>query len=208
MDDVAGFEEFEVDIPAESWELIERLRESEILAPDRNDIDSLRKYREFWKSVVSGTTQFFHEGVEVTPKRQKTGDRKAMRALMKEIASLHASLYVRGSGAPFSCEIWIWGAEAEEPGRVRFFDGPAWSGERLLNSGTPPLDGRRIAEHLLDYPRTAENISPWMGDLLERDGWTKKVPVYIPELNVVEYEGEHWDVTDTGTDLSTRRPAG
>lgn len=107
-------EDFDVNVPASTWELMAQLRCSEVLASDRADIDSLRKYREFWKSVVSGTTQFFHEGVEVAPKRQKTGDRRAMRSLMKEVSALHSSLYVPGSGTPFSCEIWIVGAE-EKP---------------------------------------------------------------------------------------------
>ena len=90
----------------------------------------------------------------------------------------------------------------DHPGRLDVFD------EELLDRapdghwypGAHPSGAATWARQLLYYPRTVDNIPPWMWDIFRAEGVTP--PVYNPQFNSVDWKNRRRPVTDRGTDFS------
>ncbi|MFI2563779.1 hypothetical protein [Paenarthrobacter sp. NPDC018779] len=66
--------------------------------------------------------------------------------------------------------------------------------------GGEPAVAKHWAQHLLKYPRTVDNIPPWMWDIFRAEGITP--PVYNPQFNSVDWKNRRRPVTERGTDLT------
>ncbi|MFK0004267.1 hypothetical protein [Paenarthrobacter sp. NPDC090522] len=66
--------------------------------------------------------------------------------------------------------------------------------------GAEPADASTWAQQLLAYPRTVDNIPPWMWDIFREEGVTP--PIYNPEFKSVDWKNRRRPVTDRGTDFS------
>ncbi|MFJ4028295.1 hypothetical protein ACIPWF_13050 [Paenarthrobacter sp. NPDC089989] len=66
--------------------------------------------------------------------------------------------------------------------------------------GGEPAVAKHWAQHLLYYPRTVDNIPPWMWDIFRAEGITP--PVYNPQFHSVDWKNRRRPVTERGTDLT------
>ena len=57
-----------------------------------------------------------------------------------------------------------------------------------------------LTSELVAFPRTLDNIPPWMWDVFRAKGVSP--PFYNPELKTVDWNNKRLRVTDSGTDFS------
>ncbi|MFF2844221.1 hypothetical protein [Paenarthrobacter sp. NPDC057981] len=111
----------------------------------------------------------------------------------------HVRAYTLGRGTWTTAEVHIY---PDRPGRLELFE------EELLERmpdghwypGARPSGASAWAQQLLAFPRTADNIPPWMWDIFRTEDVTP--PIYNPEFNSVDWKNRRRPVTDRGTDFT------
>ena len=127
------------------------------------------------------------------------GNRFSHEALEVWLTEVRNRSYVPGVGVWTTAEVQVF---PTAPGRLEVFDEEHL--QRMSDGdwypGGEPANAAIWAGQLLRYPRTVDNIPPWMWDIFRAEGVTP--PVYNPEFKSVDWKNRRRPVTDRGTDVS------
>ncbi|MEV4952697.1 hypothetical protein MRBLAR21_002616 [Paenarthrobacter nitroguajacolicus] len=66
--------------------------------------------------------------------------------------------------------------------------------------GAKPSGAATWAQQLLSFPRTVDNIPPWLWDIFRAEDVTP--PIYNPEFKSVDWKNRRRPVTENGTDFT------
>ncbi|YCK81039.1 hypothetical protein M1D89_18430 [Arthrobacter sp. D3-18] len=111
----------------------------------------------------------------------------------------HVRAYKRGTGTWTTAEVHIY---PDRPGRLDLFEEEIL--ERMPDGhwypGAKPSGAATWAQQLLSFPRTVDNIPPWLWDLFRAEDVTP--PIYNPEFKSVDWKNRRRPVTESGTDFT------
>ncbi len=139
--------------------------------------------------MVSGTTVLDRD----------RGARFTREALNRWLDECRLAAYVPGRGTWTTAEVHVF---PNLPGRLDLYD------EELLDRtpdgewypGAKPSGAATWAQQLLRFPRTVDNIPPWLWEVFRAEDVAP--PIYNPEFKSVDWKNRRRPVTDRGTDFS------
>jgi len=136
-------------------------------------------------------------GAEIVPRER---DAKYSReALSKWLDDCRALAYVPGRGTWTTAEAHVF---ATSSGLLNLFDDEHL--DRMPNGdwypGAKPSGAATWAQQLLSFPRTVDNIPPWLWDIFRAEDMTP--PIYNPEFKSVDWKNRRRPVTESGTDFT------
>lgn len=126
-----------------------------------------------------------------------TTDQRITRSELAWLKDLKANAFRPGAGSWITVQVHLFPVA---PGFVELFDE-----EILASGGTGGMTEPRgtvdvLTSELVAFPRTLDNIPPWMWDVFRAKGVSP--PFYNPELKTVDWNNKRLRVTDSGTDFS------
>ena len=107
--------------------------------------------------------------------------------------------YLPGAGTWTSCKVYLY---PDSAGRLEVFDTELLRPAHETTIPDRPADAMTLSQDLKAFPRTLDNIPPWMWTVFRAEGVTP--PVYNPQLQTVEWANKRLPVTETGTDFSAQ----